>query len=234
MLPPDVCSRAGRPKKATRRELEEQATENPDPTRLGRKGTKMTCSICGVEGHNKRSCKKGPVVDTNADGTTPEQGPVEGSNGPLGTTPIQGPLGATNGLQTSIVVGNNYGGPSGMTVDGGQPHSGTKLPVRRKMKVVEKRSAQVVEIGSSEVLEAGLTQSSITTQLLLKNTSLINPFEKKRQSNVEVSSDLPPKPIPSPAQQQSEEESTQKLPPNKLVENIMKCLIFIFVRLLRT
>ncbi|KAI8528195.1 hypothetical protein RHMOL_Rhmol12G0131600 [Rhododendron molle] len=53
-------------------------------------------------------------------------------------------------------------------------------------------------------------------------------------SNVEVSSDLPPKPIPSPAQQQSEEESTQKLPPNKLVENIMKCLIFIFVRLLRT
>ncbi|XP_058199881.1 uncharacterized protein LOC131314939 isoform X1 [Rhododendron vialii] len=56
----------------------------------------------------------------------------------------------------------------------------------------------------------------------------------RRQSNAEVSSDLPPKPIPSPVQQQSEEESTQKLPPNKLAENIMKCLIFIFVRLLRT
>ncbi|KAE9461255.1 hypothetical protein C3L33_06839, partial [Rhododendron williamsianum] len=56
----------------------------------------------------------------------------------------------------------------------------------------------------------------------------------RRQSNVEVSSDLPPKPIPSPVQQQSEEESIQKLPPNKLAENIMKCLIFIFVRLLRT
>ncbi|KAG5515542.1 hypothetical protein RHGRI_036549 [Rhododendron griersonianum] len=61
-----------------------------------------------------------------------------------------------------------------------------------------------------------------------------HPPTPRRQSNVEVSSDLPPKPILSPVQQQSEEESIQKLPPNKLAENIMKCLIFIFVRLLRT
>ncbi|KAF7154502.1 hypothetical protein RHSIM_Rhsim01G0148800 [Rhododendron simsii] len=143
LLQPDVCKRASRPKKARRREPEKQATENPDPTRLGRKGTKMTCSICGVQGHNKRSYKKAPVVDTNANGITLEQGPVEGSNGPawrvgggrkrgparrvvdtnsVGTTPVQGSLGTTNRLQTSTVVGNNYGGSSGMTVDGGQPH----------------------------------------------------------------------------------------------------------------
>ncbi|KAI8572633.1 hypothetical protein RHMOL_Rhmol01G0214600 [Rhododendron molle] len=65
-------------------------------------------------------------------------------------------------------------GPSGMTVDGGQPHSGTKLPVRRKMKVVEKRPAQVVEIGSSEVLETGPIQSSITTQLQGKGKRVQN------------------------------------------------------------
>lgn len=58
LLQPDVCKRASRPKKARRREPEKQATENPDPTRLGRKGTKMTCSICGVQGHNKRSYQK--------------------------------------------------------------------------------------------------------------------------------------------------------------------------------
>ncbi|XP_058184499.1 uncharacterized protein LOC131301976 [Rhododendron vialii] len=92
----------------------------------------------------------------------------------VGTTPVQGPLGATNGLQTSTVVGNNYGGPSGMTVDGGQPHRGTKLPVKRKMKVVEKRPAQVVEIGLSEVLETGPTQSSITTQLQGKGKRVQN------------------------------------------------------------
>lgn len=56
----------------------------------------------------------------------------------------------------------------------------------------------------------------------------------RRQSNVEASLDPSPKPIASPIQQQSEEESIQKWPPNKLAEGIMKCLIFIFVRLLRT
>ncbi|KAI8572632.1 hypothetical protein RHMOL_Rhmol01G0214600 [Rhododendron molle] len=92
---------------------------------------------------------KAPVVDTNADGTTREQRPVEDWQ-------------------------QLWCGPSGMTVDGGQPHSGTKLPVRRKMKVVEKRPAQVVEIGSSEVLETGPIQSSITTQLQGKGKRVQN------------------------------------------------------------
>ncbi|XP_057484105.1 uncharacterized protein LOC130770627 isoform X1 [Actinidia eriantha] len=54
----------------------------------------------------------------------------------------------------------------------------------------------------------------------------------KRESNVEVPLDLPQKSVPNPIQ--SEEENTQKWSPNKLSESTMKCLIFIFVRLLRT
>ncbi|KAI8566468.1 hypothetical protein RHMOL_Rhmol02G0043400 [Rhododendron molle] len=54
LLPPDIKKRAGRPKKARRREPEEPK----DPIRLGRKGIKMTCSSCGNVGHNKRGCKK--------------------------------------------------------------------------------------------------------------------------------------------------------------------------------
>ncbi|CAL5424191.1 unnamed protein product [Camellia sinensis] len=45
----------------------------------------------------------------------------------------------------------------------------------------------------------------------------------KREHNLEVTNPI-----------QAEEESIQKWSPNKLSENIMKCLIFIFVRLLRT
>ncbi|XP_028070640.1 uncharacterized protein LOC114273070 [Camellia sinensis] len=45
----------------------------------------------------------------------------------------------------------------------------------------------------------------------------------KREHNMEVTNPI-----------QAEEESIQKWSPNKLSENIMKCLIFIFVRLLRT
>ena len=49
---------------------------------------------------------------------------------------------------------------------------------------------------------------------------------------METSSD-PPSKIPS-APQDAEEESINKWAPNKLSENIVKCLHFIFVRLLRT
>ncbi|KAI7982469.1 hypothetical protein LOK49_LG15G01660 [Camellia lanceoleosa] len=45
----------------------------------------------------------------------------------------------------------------------------------------------------------------------------------KREHNMDVTNPI-----------QTEEESIQKWSPNKLSENIMKCLIFIFVRLLRT
>ncbi|XP_052206353.1 uncharacterized protein LOC127810823 isoform X2 [Diospyros lotus] len=54
----------------------------------------------------------------------------------------------------------------------------------------------------------------------------------RRERNVEFAIDFPPKSATNTAP--SEEESIQKWPPNKLAENIMKCLIFIFVRLLRT
>ncbi|KAL6967198.1 hypothetical protein U1Q18_033000 [Sarracenia purpurea var. burkii] len=54
-----------------------------------------------------------------------------------------------------------------------------------------------------------------------------------RESNVETSLDFPPKPATSTSIQ-PEEEAVQKWPPNKLAESIMKCLIFVFVRLLRT
>ncbi|GAB2271901.1 hypothetical protein Dimus_038940 [Dionaea muscipula] len=49
---PDVVSRPRRPKKARRRESDE-----PNPTKLGKKGVKMTYHGCGREGHNKRGCK---------------------------------------------------------------------------------------------------------------------------------------------------------------------------------
>ncbi|GAB2286814.1 hypothetical protein Dimus_021207, partial [Dionaea muscipula] len=42
---PDVVTRSERPKKARRREPEE-----PDPTKLGKKGVKMTCHGCGEMG----------------------------------------------------------------------------------------------------------------------------------------------------------------------------------------
>lgn len=41
LLPPDVEKELGRPKKARRRELDEPS----DPTKLGRKGIKMTCKL---------------------------------------------------------------------------------------------------------------------------------------------------------------------------------------------
>ncbi|KAH7861908.1 hypothetical protein Vadar_032518 [Vaccinium darrowii] len=66
LLPPDVKKRAGRPKKARRREPEEPPK---DPCRMGRRGIKMTCRKCGKVGHNKRGCKnKGQRVNDGASG----------------------------------------------------------------------------------------------------------------------------------------------------------------------
>ncbi|KAK2988800.1 hypothetical protein RJ640_004102 [Escallonia rubra] len=56
----------------------------------------------------------------------------------------------------------------------------------------------------------------------------------KRERNPGDSLDVTPKDSSTPSPSLSEEESIHKLTPNKLSENIMKCLIFIFVRLLRT
>ncbi|KAL8115530.1 hypothetical protein AgCh_022144 [Apium graveolens] len=55
----------------------------------------------------------------------------------------------------------------------------------------------------------------------------------KKERNQEMATELPPKYVSTPIHQ-TEEENIHKLPPNRLSENIMKCLINIFVRLLRT
>lgn len=57
-------------------------------------------------------------------------------------------------------------------------------------------------------------------------------FSFQRDRNLDVSSDMPHKVASTPLH--SEEENGHRWTPNKLSENIMKCLIFIFVRLLRT
>lgn len=54
----------------------------------------------------------------------------------------------------------------------------------------------------------------------------------KRDRALETPSDTAPKVASTPSHH--EEESIHKWPPNKLSENIMRCLIFIFMRLLRT
>ncbi|XP_051153039.1 uncharacterized protein LOC127266723 [Andrographis paniculata] len=55
----------------------------------------------------------------------------------------------------------------------------------------------------------------------------------RRDRNLEVSNEMPAHKAGS-TPLHLEEENIQRWPPNKLSENIMKCLIFIFVRLLRT
>ncbi|KAK6118102.1 hypothetical protein DH2020_048151 [Rehmannia glutinosa] len=57
-------------------------------------------------------------------------------------------------------------------------------------------------------------------------------FREKRDRILDVPTDTPTKVLSTPLH--SEEENIHRWPPNKLSENIMKCLIFIFVRLLRT
>ncbi|CAH9136025.1 unnamed protein product [Cuscuta epithymum] len=68
---------------------------------------------------------------------------------------------------------------------------------------------------------------------LLREPRQINP---SREPNMEIprglTTDLPPKVMISPLHPL--EETTQRWPPNKLSESIMKCLVSIFVRLLRT
>ncbi|XP_028065583.1 uncharacterized protein LOC114268592 [Camellia sinensis] len=56
VLPPDVNKRAGRPRlnKRTDTDVPIDAT---DSSKLGKRGTQMTCKNCGKLGHNKRTCK---------------------------------------------------------------------------------------------------------------------------------------------------------------------------------
>ncbi|KAJ7947843.1 Ternary complex factor MIP1, leucine-zipper [Quillaja saponaria] len=58
-----------------------------------------------------------------------------------------------------------------------------------------------------------------------------HPSPKPRERNPDIYLDLPPKPLSDPL---LSEENSLKWQPNKLSESIMKCLNFIYVRLLRT
>lgn len=65
-------------------------------------------------------------------------------------------------------------------------------------------------------------------------------FQRERNVVTDMPHDLPiPKPVSAATNNtaqllMTEEDNIHKLTPNKLSENIMKCLVFIFVRLLRT
>ncbi|WCJ40997.1 hypothetical protein M5689_021889 [Euphorbia peplus] len=59
-----------------------------------------------------------------------------------------------------------------------------------------------------------------------------HPSPKIREENADISGDMLPKSVPNAII--GEESNMQQLHPNKLSENIMKCLNFIYIRLLRT
>ncbi|KAL7153908.1 hypothetical protein ABFS83_04G199100 [Erythranthe nasuta] len=70
---------------------------------------------------------------------------------------------------------------------------------------------------------------------ILKNPSPLREprhLTPRRDRNLETPTDIPPRVLSTPLH--SVEENIQRWPPNKLSENIMKCLVFVFVRLLRT
>ncbi|CAL5399326.1 unnamed protein product [Camellia sinensis] len=56
MLLPDVKQRAGRPRLKKRKDTD-VPIDAIDSSKLGRRGTQMTCKNCGKLGHNKRTCK---------------------------------------------------------------------------------------------------------------------------------------------------------------------------------
>lgn len=70
----------------------------------------------------------------------------------------------------------------------------------------------------------------ITNQLMFFFSSSFFFFQLKER-NPGICSELPPKSLPIPTQL---EENIQSWQPNRLSEEIMKCLNFIYVRLLRT
>ncbi|KAG9133503.1 hypothetical protein Leryth_026493 [Lithospermum erythrorhizon] len=81
-------------------------------------------------------------------------------------------------------------------------------------------------------------EKNLKKSALLKSSSPLRdarrptPAPSRRERNSETSQNLPVKYVSTPTH--TEEEDIEKWPPNKLSENIMKCLTFIFVRLLRT
>ncbi|GKV00257.1 hypothetical protein SLEP1_g12979 [Rubroshorea leprosula] len=60
--PPVIRRAAGRPKKARRKAADEMEKQSG---KMGRKGVKMRCTLCGNIGHNKRSCRPQPKDQRN-------------------------------------------------------------------------------------------------------------------------------------------------------------------------
>ena len=67
ILPPTIKRQPGCPKKVRNKEAGELER---DGTWLGRKGYKIKCKNCGVEGHNKSGCNLPPREATETEGPT--------------------------------------------------------------------------------------------------------------------------------------------------------------------
>ncbi|KAG8387637.1 hypothetical protein BUALT_Bualt02G0042100 [Buddleja alternifolia] len=85
--------------------------------------------------------------------------------------------------------------------------------------------------------ERGVSQENVSKRsgILKPPSPLREPRHRttpRRDRNLDIPTEIPPKMLSTPLH--SEEETIHRWPPNKLSENIMKCLIFIYVRLLRT
>lgn len=68
-VPPPVKRRPGRPKKARRKDGNEDSVSNG---RLKRSYPAFTCSRCGVEGHNCKGCPQRPPKETQTEETQTE------------------------------------------------------------------------------------------------------------------------------------------------------------------
>ena len=83
MIPPYIPPKIGRPGKKRKRSVGE-INEMVKGGKLTRKGGTVTCDNCGVQGHNKRSCKTpNPWKDPNyKSSATAEQAPCTQSQPP--------------------------------------------------------------------------------------------------------------------------------------------------------
>lgn len=132
MLPPDVKKRAGRPKRARRREPEEEPPA--DPHRVSRKGVKMTCGKCGKIGHNRRGSKvqmqQGANKATEPVANEPSQAVPASESVPNAATET-----ASNAVPSGTTMQSGITIQSGSGITG--PTTRRKLAVKRGRKIVQ-------------------------------------------------------------------------------------------------
>lgn len=68
MLPSNYTRQPGKPKKNRSKEKDEK---KQNPHKLGKRGVKMSCSLCGSNHHNKRRCPKGSGSSNATNPTVP-------------------------------------------------------------------------------------------------------------------------------------------------------------------